>query len=620
MINYIDSSEWAPAAGLILENNAINAVKEEDNILVVAGPGAGKTELLAQKAGYLFSTNLSPTPRKILAISFKKDSSENLKERIEYRYGKEYGTRFTSLTYDAFAKRMLDQFRMSLPEVIRPAINYYVEDKEAIRRAFSECGFQNNNMSKYDFDKILENKLTSVSLPLTSNGLNENAWKKLLKGSQNIKPTLTFKMISLLVTYIFQSNPYLIRSLRETYSHVFLDEFQDTTDIQYNLVKMCFQKSNSIITAVGDNKQRIMVWAGARKTVFQDFQKDFTASKIELLMNHRSAPRLVELQKMMYEALSENPENINTSEKWDQEDGEIVLLLTKNDIEEADYIAEDINYRIESGLDPRNICILVKQTPKNYVNNIIEKLKGYQISARIESEYQDLLKEFITNLIVNFMRLSINRQSPDEREFIMDTILYLKGIEGVNSEAKYNEEQRKLKNILDSLREKMISAASLDDLNIIIIDILSYFGTQRLKTLNPAYLQGVYFEKTIKKVKILLWSEYDRASDWSKAINNFLGENSIPIMTIHKSKGLEYDVVYFVGLEDGAFWKFKNQPEEDRRAFFVAISRAKEFLIFTYCKRRETLRFPNQQRNNINEFYDLLQQPRVAKVIDLTKY
>lgn len=620
MINYNDSSEWIPAAGLTLENNAINAVKNEDNILVVAGPGAGKTELLAQKAGYLFSTNLCPTLKKILAISFKKDSSENLKERIEHRYGKEYGNRFTSLTYDAFAKRVLDQFRMALPEESRPAINYNVGDKEAIRNAFDECGFQNTeNMPEYNLNNFFDNKLTSVSLPLKNDGLNDNVWRKLLKGSEKVIPTLTFKMISLLATYIFQSNPYLIRSLRQTYSHVFLDEFQDTTDIQYNLVKMCFQNSNSIITAVGDSKQRIMVWAGARQTVFQDFQKDFSASKIELLMNHRSAPKLVELQKMMYEALSENPANISTSEKWDQEDGEIALLLTEDDLEEAEYIAKDINLRIEKGLKPRNICILVKQTPNNYVNKIIEKLKNYQISARIESEYQDLLKEFVVKLIVNFMKLSINRQSPDEREFIMDTIMVLKGIGSANSESKYNEEQRNLTYILDASKEKMMSAASLDDLNVIIQDILSYFGTQRLKTLNPAYLQGTYFEKIIEKVKNFLWIEYEETSDWTEAIDNFLGENSIPIMTIHKSKGLEYDVVYFVGLEDGAFWTFKKQPEEDRRAFFVAISRAKEFLIFTYCKRRKTLRFPNQQRNNINEFYDLLQQPRIANVINLTK-
>ena len=87
-------------------------------------------------------------------------------------------------------------------------------------------------------------------------------------------------------------------------------------------------------------------------------------------------------------------------------------------------------------------------------------------------------------------------------------------------------------------------------------------------------------------------------------------------MTIHKSKGLEYSAVYFVGLEDSAFWSFKNQPEEDRCTFFVALSRAKKELLFTFCKYRNSRR---QFRSDINEFYELLQTPGVATIIDSDK-
>lgn len=619
MSNYTDISEWVPADGLTLESNAIEAVKSEGNILVVAGPGAGKTELLAQKAGYLFSTNLCPTPKKILAISFKKDSAENLKERIEKRYGRKYGSRFTSLTYDAFAKRILDQFFMALPEESRPSKDYSIGDSEAIKTAFFESGFQNNqNMRDYDLNNYFDAMLAATSLPIQNSSMSENAWKKLLKGSENISPSLTFKMISLLTSYIFQSNNLLTKSLRETYSHVFLDEFQDTTDIQYNLVKTCFQHSQSIITAVGDNKQRIMVWAGARETVFEDFQKDFSASRIELLMNHRSAPRLVELQKMMYEVLNENPVNIKTSTRWEQDDGQIELLLTNNDDEEAEYIALDIFNQINNGIKPRDICILVKQTPNNYVKKIIEKLKGYEVRARIEIEYQDLLKEFITNLLISFIKLSINRQSPDEREYIMDTIINIKGIGESNFETKYNTEQRNLSSSLDEVRERLKSVNSRVDLKNIFSNILSYFDVQKLKTMNSTYTQGSFFDRLVERVEEFLWNEYEQVSDWDKAIENFVGENSVSIMTIHKSKGLEYEAIYFVGLEDGAFWTFRNQPEEDRRAFFVAISRAKEFLTFSFCKHRSSTRVSYQSHNNINEFFELLQQPGNAKVINLT--
>lgn len=120
----------------------------------------------------------------------------------------------------------------------------------------------------------------------------------------------------------------------------------------------------------------------------------------------------------------------------------------------------------------------------------------------------------------------------------------------------------------------------------------------------------------ISKFEKLFFEELAAAcGDWQLAIENFCGYHSIPIMTIHKSKGLEYTAVYFVGLEDSAFWNFKKQPEEDRCAFFVALSRAKESITFTFCKQRNNLRYPMQRHADINEFFDLLQKPGVAKVI-----
>ena len=87
-------------------------------------------------------------------------------------------------------------------------------------------------------------------------------------------------------------------------------------------------------------------------------------------------------------------------------------------------------------------------------------------------------------------------------------------------------------------------------------------------------------------------------------------------MTIHKSKGLEYDAVYFVGLEDSAFWNFKNQPDEDRCTFFVALSPAKEKILFTFCKCHHTSKYPKQSHDQINKFFELLKTPGVATVIN----
>ena len=141
-------------------------------------------------------------------------------------------------------------------------------------------------------------------------------------------------------------------------------------------------------------------------------------------------------------------------------------------------------------------------------------------------------------------------------------------------------------------------------------------GEDKLKALFPDNKQGNYLADKLQKFTKLFWKEVEIVNkDWHRAVKGFRGEESIPIMTIHKSKGLEYDSVYFMGLEDSAFWNFKKQPEEDRCVFFVALSRAKRKITFTYCEYRYNFNYSKQKRSTINEFYELLKKPGMANLI-----
>lgn len=102
-----------------------------------------------------------------------------------------------------------------------------------------------------------------------------------------------------LAELIMNANPKIREYLKETYSHIFLDEFQDTTTLQYEFLNTCFGDSHAVLTAVGDDKQRIMLWAGALPEIFDKFIKDYDASQCSLQMNFRSAPNLVELQNYL---------------------------------------------------------------------------------------------------------------------------------------------------------------------------------------------------------------------------------------------------------------------------------------------------------------------------------
>lgn len=616
-MNVIQPEKWKPCDGIVLEQYANFAIKTQKNVLVIAGPGAGKTELLAQKASYLFQTNNCRFPQKILAISFKNDAADNLKKRVIRRCGDEIESRFISMTYDAFSKSILDHFLFALPNELRPSASYLVNDPETIDAAFKKAGFNNPcNWRPSKLKTYYEHVLSSVELPFTQNNLGETVWKLLIKGFDGYKPTLSFKMICILAEVIIRTNPKIKRTLQLTFRHVFLDEFQDTTYLQYKLVKECFLHSGSILTAVGDNKQRIMVWAGALKTVFVDFERDFDAEKQKLIMNHRSAPRLVDLQKKMYVSLNEEDAVIQASDKWKPDDGMVTLLIADDEDNEAAFIAERIFNRIKSGVKPNQLCILCKRKPKDYSKKIIEALEKYHVYARIEDDYQNLIREPVVEMLVSLLKLANDRKCPNEWEFVVSITADLWNVDYSHSTDGYFKMQDAISKEIEQLQNMMRNVTCKAEVHDLLNHAIRFWKGNRIKALFPAYNQGSYLKEQLDKFQKYMWIELEKAHmNWSLAIENFEGLHSVPIMTIHKSKGLEYDTVYFVGLEDSAFWNFKNQPEEDRCAFFVALSRAKKDLIFTFCKFRYSSNYPRQSHDQINEFYELLTTPGVAEII-----
>lgn len=615
-MNIISPEKWMPCDGITLEDAAEKAVRSSSHVLVIAGPGAGKTELLAQKAAYLLQTNQCKDPQRILAISFKKDAAQNLKERVELRCGTEIGKRFVSMTYDAFAKSLLDHFLYALPTALRPQSNYQINDDTVIDAAFQKAGFKNpEGLRGGRLKKYYDDSLAGVTLPIVGNGFAENAWQLLLNGFDHQAATLTFKMISMQVNHLVKTNPFIKRALYLTYSYVFLDEFQDTTNLQYELIRQCFYGSSSKITAVGDNKQRIMIWAGADRDIFNKFFKELSPERVYLLMNHRSAPRLVALQREMYASLNEQTVQINTSSKWNPTDGEIFLLIADNEQLEAQAIAENIAHELANGLMPHDICILCKQRLGDYSSAIISELETHEICARIEVDYQDLIKEPIIDLLLRMILCALNRKRSHDWEFIKDFLINLRGIGSVQSCQEYDQMQEALSAEMEQLNAQLTSDIDQTRLCGVIDSLIDFLDVDSIKANFPEYRQGRRLGELIIKFERLFWESLDKANgDWELAVEIFCGFHSVPIMTIHKSKGLEYSSIYFIGLEDSAFWSFRTQPEQDRCAFFVALSRAKKSITFTYCKRRSNLQYPIQSHRDINEFFELLQQPGMASI------
>ena len=602
------SEEWHPKGDIDLEKAALGAVKDVTNSLVIAGPGAGKTELLAQKLDYLFSTNKCISPKKILALSFKTDAASNLKVRVKKRYGEEYASRFTSLTYSAFEKRILDQFRDALPEDIRPARDYLIDDWDVIKETLYENDINVHGMRMSDIRRYVENIILN-------NGDNHKFKTDLLKGTQDNKPVLLYRQITKLSTQIIDTNEYIRKALQMTYDFVFLDEFQDTTYAQYNLLKTCFLGSSCKLTAVGDDKQAIMRWAGAKPDIFPDYIRDFNSNEYQLLMNHRSVPKLVEFQKEVHQILNSNHSSIQTNNYPEFQEGEITLFEFENESLEAKLIANDIESKIQGGIRPSEICILAKQKVDDYSSKLITTLSSKGIKARIENEYQDILKDPTCNLLLDLISCSQGKRDPLIWENISNFYGNINGIDELTDELILAKSYKEIDNIVSDITYLISNFIPNEESMLKLIDcIIEKIDEKRIISNFSTYNGKSDLDIIVKNFSKILYIEYSQTQgEWLDTVSSFKGENSIPIMTIHKSKGLEYEAVYFLGLEDSAFWSFNDQPEEDKSAFFVALSRAKSHLIFTYCKLRNN---SPQNNRNINEIYSLLTQSNLVNVIN----
>jgi superfamily I DNA/RNA helicase len=614
---------WRPVGVDDLEDRAHYVVRSTENKLVVAGPGAGKTELLAQRANYLLTTGSCPNPRRILAISFKRDAAKNLSERVRARSG-DYADRFDSMTLDSFAKQLVDRFYAALPVDWRPKPNYLVrtsaiyeqEAREWFNRAFVPAGSSRPNMdgrNRAEVMQILDKVMHGAKLPyatVTNNiyrawGLQ---WWAEQLALQPTAPSLTFPMLNRLAAYLLRTNPKIASVLRATYSHVFLDEFQDTTAPQWDLITSAFSSSDCVLTAVGDGKQRIMGWAGADAEIFEKFKSIFEAEAVALIRNYRSVPELVRIQHaiaQVVESESVEPESATSHHG----EGVCSILGFKNPESEASNLADFIHAGIAGGASPRDFCILTRQNTGTMVELLQTELKVRGVSLRDESLLQDLRAEPVTYIVMLVLRIAIAVRDPKAWSDLTSELSVLAGLldesEGVEIErlaiAHKGWAQDFIRNGLD--------------IKDFPIGVVSLVGAERYRACYRQYMNGTYLDKITKDLGNALKLSLENAGSIEGLVTDFIGENVVPAMSIHKSKGLEFKTVIFIGLEDEQWWNFRAQAEEEKRAFFVAFSRAIHSVIFTFSQERPNWgRSIQTNRRQVGALFDILQQAGVEVI------
>lgn len=593
-MSYIAPEEWRPEGGIYLEPNAWDALHAADrSICVVASAGAGKTEFLAQKASYLLQTNICPAPRRILAISFKRDAARNLQDRVRARCAPQLARRFDSLTFDAFTKSIIDRLSPALPGQFSKAANYEI--------AFPTRDHVNDFLQRHGAQsvthKTLHDNIAAARLPLTTTPMTE-WWRELIanwwsEGLNTTPATLTFAMINRLADYLVRTDNQIAAALRLTYPHVFLDEFQDTTDAQYELLTAIFQPGAAKLTAVGDDKQRIMVWAGAMEDGFERFQADFTAEEITLQSNFRSHEDLVLIQHAIAHRI--NPASAPPDARAQREvEGDVAAIWTyRTTDEECAGIAEWVSREVsEQALKPDDFAILVRMYADRAEEELAPRFQAQGLSLRNVARnvgnvaIQDTLAEELTDAVLPLFRLAAHDRSPANWVRAYDTQRDLRGVIDDDDDAEQRIRVDLEHFVIEFRRRLKAHAPANADIDALISFAIEFVGERALRRAVPAYRRDLDYIRVRRGLVELLKESASAAVDWRQALDRLEGIGQVSLMTIHKSKGLEFHTMLFMGLDAKSWWSLDPSKAEELKSFFVAFTRAKQRAFFTSCAGR----------------------------------
>lgn len=602
--------DWAPTGVEALEANALVVAKSNDHRSVIAGPGAGKTELLAQRAAFLLQTGATPAPQRILAISYKRDAAANLAMRVRQRCHLSHAARLDSMTFDAFAKGLVDRFGQVLSERWRPRPNYEIMwTNDDLFRGFLQ---QQVGAPPPQIGTMADIQAIGIKVferqHLVGRPLPVEGWRRLSPAQwaadrfwqsslhEGAKTRLSFPMIGRLAELLLRLNPMALEALRLTYSHIFMDEFQDTTQVQYDLVKTIFLGSNTVITAVGDNKQQIMRWAMAMNDPFAAFDADFGAVRTPLFNNYRSSPELVRIQHILAQAL--DPRAVKPVSKAESSiDGASCTIWDFSTPQvEAARLAMFIAAEMKAlKLAPRDFVLLIRQRADRYAAVLEPAFKAAGLTLRNEASViegvalQDLLPDEASRLVVGLLRVAMSPRAGRYWSECQEALSALRGIghNDANAQARLARELDAF--AIDLAKRHPAPPADRAQTVVLVSEVLGFIGRDRLLAAHPAYAQGNWFGKILEASVLHLTASAAGVADWSAALDAYEGVHAVPLMTIHKSKGLEYHTVIFVGLDDGAWRRsFVEDQVEATAGFFVAFTRAKQRALFTYCAQRGT--------------------------------
>lgn len=527
----VSQSLWSPSDGIILEPNALAAVREvSQHLAVIAGPGAGKTELLAQRASFLLMTGACPSPSRILALCFKREAVRTLEDRVRRRCGEALSARFQCMTFHAFAKSIVDRFRLRISEADRPHEDYEIVEKS-----------------------------TDAEPPMS----------------------YSFEHLIPLCQAVFLSTPQLKRAFRATYTYVLLDEFQDCTEQQYDLIREMFFGQPSRLTAVGDPKQRIMGFAKALPNALLSFVQDFGARRRILYQNHRSQPRIRRFLFELVKTLSPGDEGILPT----GEGGEVTCSEFPTRLDEANAVLKAIRAWTEAGTPLHEIAVFTRQKTTEVTAVLRETLARGEVLHRDESKSQNEINEPLARALICLLVLITRPSAPAAWGELVYLLRSAHRVLQEDDSEQYNL-NRQLGRRMRTLRAGVVRSSPEEYFRDSLVLIEELFTWPLIRANWPQFARPSYIKKVCKIVKEAWLEAAGRCPSLREAANQLDGVGIVRVLNLHKCKGMEFDRVVILGVEPGEFWgKSKIDIQNE---LFVAASRARKSLMMTRCQERQS--------------------------------
>ena len=608
----------------------------EGPCLVIAGAGSGKTKVLTHKIAYDIANGVKPW--NILAITFTNKAANEMKERIEKLIGDNAKDVWMG-TYHSICVRMLRRYI----DRIGYKSDFVIFDTSDQRTLVKEC----LKTLKVD-DKLFTDRAVLSEI---SNGKNEMLDPKaysvkyagdfrkekiaeiyeLYQSKLRENNAIDFDDIINFTIKILTENPDVLEYYTEKFQYILVDEYQDTNKAQFTLVSL-FASRYGNITAVGDNDQGIYSFRGADITNILNFERDFPGTKIiKLEQNYRCTGNILKAAN----AVIKHNENKYEKNLWTENDeGQVPCIYCGEDeYDEGRYIVEQINHlRTEEYYKYSDFTILYRMNAQSRaIEDILMReqipykvIGGLKFYERKEIKdiiaYLRLIHNTADNLslrrIINEPKRGIGKTSLDKIQEISDkTGISMYEIIKNAQEYELNRvylSSRDFINQIEELRNKK-DELKISDLIKQTLKITGYTkaleqensieAETRIENLEEFLTVAIEFEEqsadnTLAEFleNITLSSDIDNLEDQ---------EDSVTLMTLHSAKGLEFPVVFLVGMEEGIFPGYKSigepkELEEERRLFYVGITRAKQYLYLT-CAKHRTI-FGSTSYNQVSRF------------------